>query len=297
MLNAEVKQHDYITTEYIMFTDESYITDSRYRSLSAFSFKKSKYKEFCNSIRSIMLESGIKEFKWQKLKDAKYYFCAEKLIDFVLNNILTFDLRVDTIVWDTQDSRHNVKGRDDMANYERMFFHLLNHAIKQRPRGSRWLIFPDEKNGIDWDTISKCLDNKGKKQELVNTIFGSFFTDSYYSIEDFKEKKSHDEYPIQIADLFSGMAVFSRNNFDCYQSYIDSRQPLLFCNKEYKLSNREKYRCKLLEYFNNECKNKKLGVSLENKRGLYTFDPKNPINFWHYEPQGDYDKAPTRKEK
>ena len=73
--------------EYIVFTDESYITNSRYQSLSAFSFRKSSYHEIFDSIKSILSESGVSEFKWQKLKDAKYYFCAEKIIKYVLNNM------------------------------------------------------------------------------------------------------------------------------------------------------------------------------------------------------------------
>ncbi len=279
--------------EYVVFVDESYITDSRYRSLSAFSLKKSSYQDIVVLIQSILLESGIKEFKWQKLKDAKYYFCAEKIIKFILDNITKYDIRIDTLVWDTYDSRHTIQGRNDIKNYERMFFHLLNNSMKKRKKNSEWQIYPDIKNDIDWNTIHKVLHNVGKKQEYNKTIFGNFFIDPFYKIKEFQEKESHVELPIQVADLFSGLAVFSCDKYDCYQNYLNSFCSSLFDqDKRIELSKRETFRCKLLYFFNKECKNKKLGVSLKSKGYLYTFNPKNPINFWHYEPQGDYDKAP-----
>jgi hypothetical protein len=279
--------------EYIVFTDESYITDSRYQSLSAFSFKKSSYHDIFYSIQSILSESGVSEFKWQKLKDAKYYFCAEKIIKYILNNIRSHELRVDTIVWDTHDSRHAVTGRNDHSNYERMFFHLLNNSMKKRPKKSEWVIYPDVRGGIDWTTVHDCLHHVGKRQEYQESIFGNFFADPFYSIKEFQEKESHVEIPIQVADLFSGLTVFSRDNYDCYKNYLHSSQPSLFDEPQtIKLTNRETYRCKLLDLFNRECKSRTLSVSLDTNRYLHTYKPENPINFWHYEPQGNYDKAP-----
>lgn len=35
-----------------------------------------------------------------------------------------------------------------------------------------------------------------------------------------------------------------------------------------------------------------LGVSLEKNQYLHTYNPTNPIKFWHYKPQGEYDAAP-----
>ncbi|HUU86841.1 MAG TPA: DUF3800 domain-containing protein [Candidatus Glassbacteria bacterium] len=279
--------------EYIIFTDESYITDSRFQSISAFSFPISHYDEIVDSINSHLQSSDVKEFKWQKLKDAKYYFCAEKFINMILDKVAVYQLRVDTIVWDTHDSRHKVANRNDMANYERMFFHLLKNALKKRPRNSSWYIRPDERNGIDWSTIHDCLKSVGKKQEFQSTIFGDFFLDPHYHIRSFQESSSHQEVPIQICDLFTGLSVFSRDSFDVYSNWIRTFSPSLFDEETEKLSNRESFRCKLLSHFNQRCKTKKLGVSLETNRCLQTFKPENPINFWHYQPQGDYDKAPN----
>ncbi|MCX8000633.1 MAG: hypothetical protein N3A69_17070, partial [Leptospiraceae bacterium] len=121
--------------EYVAFTDESYITASRYRSISALSIPKSNYQTIFHDAEKILKDSRVNEFKWSELKSKNDYECAEKLIRLVLNNISSSSLRVDTILWDTQDSRHEVIRRDDIANYGRMLFHLLNHTMKSRPKG------------------------------------------------------------------------------------------------------------------------------------------------------------------
>ena len=281
--------------EYIVFTDESNITASQFQSLSAFSLPYCYYDELTSEVNKILYNSQVLEFKWQKLKNAKNYFCAEKLIALVFAKLYSFNLRVDTVMWDMNDSRHSINRRDDMANYERLFFHLLNNSMKKRKKNCVWHIRPDVRSGIDWKTIHGCLSCVGQKQELQNTIFGSFFSDPFFKIKSFKEKESHKEILIQIADLFSGLLIFSRTNFKEYQEWKSQQTITLFdLENKQELSNREEYRGKILDQFNNKCKQNKLGVSLNSKKCLHTFNPENPLNFWCYEPQGKYDKAPVK---
>ena len=247
----------------------------------------------------VITESGVTEFKWNKLGGTRYYLCAVKLVDLIMQNIFKLDLRVDTIVWDTYDSRHTIMGRDDMANYERMFFHLLKNSMKRRPRGCIWYIRPDVRGGIDWETIHKCLSHVGKRRQYEKTIYGNFLTEPYFKIKSFIEKHSHIETLIQVSDLFSGLSAFSRRDYDKYKIWKAQNSDqlsldVLLGGKTEKLSNSEKYRSRLLDYFNNECKRRKLGVSLEKFRRLHTFGSSNPLNFWSYTPQGEYDKAPTK---
>ena len=246
-----------------------------------------------------MKGSGVREFKWKKLKDAKHNFCAIKLIDYVLKKISNYDLRVDIVVWDTHDSRHKIQGRDDDANFERMFFHLLKTTLKRRPRNSIWNIYPDQKHGIDWDTIHDCIAAVGRHIEYHTTMFGDFFTDPYYHIESFKEIDSSITPCCQIADLFAGLSVFSINYYSDYclwKHNLATQQSTLFPNpnEEIQFSNREEVRFCIMHHINKECKKMKLGVSLKTKKRFHTFNPKNPINFWLYTPQHKYDKAPTK---
>lgn len=289
--------------EYVVFTDESYITNSRFRSLTAFSMHKSVWDKANKDITEILKSSNVTEFKWNKLKDAKYFFCAKKFVDFIFDTIKEYKIRLDILIWDTQDSRHNIFGRNDIANYERMFYHLLNNSMRRRPWSAKWDIRPDKHNEIDWNTIHDCLYAKGKQQVIQREtqlyfFISEFVSDSYYFIESFQSQCSKKEALIQIADLFSGLAIFSKENYPKFFKWKQSQKTSsdLFEKKIEipNLSNREKVRFDLLDYFNKKCKEESFGVSLESKDCLYTFNPINPINFWHYEPQRKKDKAPVK---
>ncbi len=280
--------------EYVVFTDESNITASRYQSLAAFSLLRSNWDHASQLMSEILTSSDVSEFKWKKFNNAKYFYCAEKMINFIFEHLHNFKIRIDVLIWDTQDSRHEIQGRDDLANYERMFYHLLNGSMRKRPKNASWHIRPDQRGGIDWDTIRDCLSARGNQQEYSHTIFGHFFSDPYYSITTFNEQDSKIELLIQIADLFSGLAVYSKTAYNQYKKWELQQTPSLFGNVPEKFTNREEFRFKLLQRFNHKCKAGKLGVSLDSNQCLYTFDQKKPINFWHYETQHELDKAPTR---
>src|SRR5207302_10095741 len=108
-------------------------------------------------IRDILVKSGVAEFKWHELKSAKRRFCAIGLLDSVLNDLLPLDGRVDVVVWDTHDSRHDVRNRDDDRNFERMYFQLHKKLMLRRAPESVWHLRPDERLGIDWNTLQECL--------------------------------------------------------------------------------------------------------------------------------------------
>lgn len=281
--------------EYILFTDESKITASRFRSISAFSLNYSFYEEANEYFNQILSSSNVKEFKWQNLKDAKYYFCAEKIINFIFRNLQKYSLRIDTIIWDTYDSRHKIMGRDDLANYERMFYHLLTNSMKKRTKSAIWHIRPDQRKGISWNTVHDCLAAKGQQKDSCKTIWGDFIFDPYFSISTFIESESHKESFIQIADFFAGISIFSKENYDSYETWLIEKELSLFTNENSKFSKREEYRFKILELLNSKCKDCKLSVSLKTCRCLKSLIQEKPINFWYYTPQNEFDKAPTKK--
>ena len=282
---------------YVSFADES--SSNGFQSIAAFSLKSDNLLQISSDLKKLLHDSNVREFKWQKLKDAKYKFCAQKLIDNVWKLIQTDDARVDVVIWDMNDSRHSIKNRDDKANYGRMFFHLHSNALKRRPKSLTWELFPDEGVGVDWNTVSQCIDARGKRRELVDLpLFGKFFDDPHYNITKLKEVKSHEEPCCQVADLFAGMSIFSRTHYDLYEKWCECNTPSLplFPEEMPSMSRAEKHRFPIIYYFDLGCKSRKLGVSLKSNRYLRTPDPNNPINFWHYIPQHEMDKAPTKDE-
>ncbi|MCT7973665.1 DUF3800 domain-containing protein [Laspinema olomoucense] len=282
--------------QYVSFADESYLDG--FKSIAAFSLKSDNLSQINLEFNALLSESNVREFKWQKLKDAKYRFCAEKLIDIVWKLINTDEARVDVIMWDINDSRHKIKHRDDSANYGRMFYHLHKYSLKRRPESSTWKLYPDEGVSVDWDTVNECLSAHGQQRNCISLpLFESYFSGTHYTIADFQEVKSHKEPCCQVADLFAGMSLFSRTNYDVYEKWCDFTSPILslFPNEKPKMTNAQNERFLVLQYFDEGCKTRNLGVSLKKNRCLQTPNPKNPINFWFYRPQHEMDKAPTKK--
>jgi len=284
--------------KYTVFSDESYISAERYRSIGAFSFPKDFEDNINDSLKWILSDSSVNEFKWKKLGDARYRFCAEKLIDYLLENIFSKQFRVDVIIWDTHDSRHKIIGRDDTANFERMFFHLMKNLMTRREKKADWYVYPDQRFGIDWTTIQECLVSVGEWRDYFESqLFGDAFSEQFYRIREFKQVDSKKEPCSHIADFFAGIAVFSKKAYDKYKKWCekkDSQMCLFETKEEVTLSNKEKERFYILKKFTNKCKSIKLGVSINTKKCLSTPDPNRPINFWHYTPQHPYDKAPIK---
>lgn len=280
---------------YTAYTDESYTTRERYRSICSFSFATGAIEHINNNLLKIREESDVKEFKWQKVKDAKYRFCADKIVHFIVNSLYKYDIRIDVMIWDTYDSRHSIQGRNDNANFERMFFHLLSDSMRRRRRKSKWSIYPDERMGIDWKTVHDCLKSVGRWQKFIKSpLFGDFFTDSYYDIENFEEIDSQFSPCCDVSDFFAGISVFSKNSYGKYSQWKINQLPSLFKQESPALSNREKFRFEVMDNLNAQCKNRKLGVSLKTGRCFSTPNPNNPINFWYYKPQHEMDKAPAK---
>lgn len=284
--------------EYIVFSDESYITAERFRSIAGFSFPFASCAAIRENLADILRSSDVSEFKWQKLKSAKNRFCAQHLLDYVLENIKNLKIRVDVIIWDTQDERHRISKRDDNANFARMFFHLMKSLMTKRELNSKWHIFPDEKSEIDWRNIQDCLTNVGKwKKYFENPFFGDSFSDQFFGIVEFDQIQSKKEPCSQMADLFAGLAVFSKNKYDKYNLWARQKSAQLSFIEEpvdVKFTNREYYRFNILQDFIEGCRRNRFGVSMNTNGCLKTYNPKNPINFWHYTPQHELDKAPIK---
>jgi len=135
--------------------------------------------------------------------------------------------------------------------------------MKKREKSSKWDIRADQRNGIDWNTIHDCLAAKGKQQEFNSTMFGSFFSDPYFFINSFQEECSKAEPLIQIAALFSGLAVFSKDKYCKYKKWQQQNATTLFEEEKVSFTNKEEYRFKILELLNNKCKSGKYGAVLD----------------------------------
>lgn len=258
-------------------------------------------------LAEIMRHSGMAEFKWTKLSGVRERSTASKLLEYAIDRAITGVLRFDVLTWDKEDSRHAIKKRDDIANLHRMYHHIFKNVLRERWCGeSLWLLCPDEHLSMKWNDVDHFLGNSSYKINLTPNLFkpSRFFDlEQVFDIHDIKPCKSHEEPLIQLVDLFTGLATYSRNE---YKKHVEWKANNTDCQIELfssgqvtpaQLSKADKERCLLLEQFNNRCKAKRLGVSLQKYQGLRTLDPKQPVNFWWYIPQHQADKAPIRQKK
>ncbi|MCL6546932.1 MAG: DUF3800 domain-containing protein [Bryobacteraceae bacterium] len=289
---------------HVGFADESYWNKGRFRSLGLVTTPVCSLDLLNDELKSLLAESNVREFKWKRLDGAKERFAAEKLCEFTVEKACTGQLRVDVLVWDIEDSRHRVTRRDDIANLERMYYHLFRNVLRARwPGDATWRLHPDEHTALDWDTVMDCLEAKSTSVELDLSLF----TPGWFKVRLRREfgieqiqPVSSAKYPLlQLADLFAGLAVFSRDKIDEYLSWLKANSPqtLLFSDEvcatgDPSRSSQERFQ--VLKSFDDACKQRKLGVSLKTKRGLWTPKPENPINFWMYEPQHPEDRAPQK---
>lgn len=290
---------------HVGFSDESHWNHGRFRSLGLVTVPVEALASLEQELRKLLTDSEVSEFKWKELDGAKERFAAQKMCDFAVKAARENNLRVDVLIWNIQDSRHNIVGRDDIANLQRMYYHLFRNVLRARwPDNAVWRLHPDEHTAIDWGTVQDCLENVAVRIEFNPSLFtqGGFRIRlrREFGLEEVRPVSSHEHPMLQLADLFAGMAVFSRDQFDVYQAWLEanSKQLRLFEDREETAepSRSSKERFQVLYYFDELCKKYRLGVSLKTKRGLRTPKPENPLNFWMYEPQHPKDKAPTKKQ-
>lgn len=291
---------------HIAYSDESYSTASRYRSIAVVTMEVRRGETVSQSIRELLEESGIKEFKWEKLHQARERFAALQMIDKTVELSAQNWLRGDVLIWDTYDSRHCIQRRDDIANLQRMYYHLFKNVLQRRwPAGSTWQLYPDENSALNWMNVRDCLDAAGLNiRRLEGDLFDGEFRlrlERDFGILQIQEVSSSDTPICQLADLFAGLGAYSHSAYEKYESWLRTQSGQLTLDlglgdAEVKLSNRDRERCEVMKCLDDQCKKHKLGVGLKSSRGFRTYNPdRSPINFWLYEPQHPDDKAPVRE--
>ena len=284
-------------TTHIAFSDDSSHQDGRYNSLALVSLERSNSESVHKNLREILCDSGIKsEFKWVKLKSAKYKFAAQKLIDFIFQ--YNIKIRIDVLTWDYGDSRHkNIIGRDDSENLVRMYYHLASATFSKRwpIENSFWGWHPDIQSSVDWNVLQDCIRNK--KHPCIRDLFIENPNFSRVELRNIKPSDSKNHPFIQVADLFAGMGAYSWGHFKRFSSwkeYNSGQIPLFYEKQKLSFSNSERVRFEIIDQFNMECKKLKMGIAFEHTMGFQSYNPREFINFWLYKPQHASEKAPKK---
>lgn len=276
-----MEDQSYPTPTHIAYADESSHNIGRYRGIALVTISVADAEKANPTLERILKESSIKEFKWAKLRSARNRFAAQKIVECVFEWAVNRTLRIDAITWDIEDSRHNVPGRSDIRNLRRMYYTLFRNVLGQRwSELCVWELRPD-KSSFGAASHLRYLGNPDEMNEDARRV----------QIAQIKEVSSNSEPLVQVADLFAGLATYSRGSYEAYELW-EKHSTTSMSTGVAGLSNADKERCQLINDFYRRCKKGRLGVGLKSSRGLRTRDPHRPLNFWWYEPQGDYDKAP-----
>lgn len=288
---------------HVAFSDESHHNVGRFRSVGLVTLSDDQRYSMEHAVSSILQRHQMTELKCGEVKDRRRCGAAKEVVELVLAEAEKGNLRIDVLMWDTEDARHKVVGRDDTENLARMYHHLYRAVLRRRwPDDSSWRLYPDENTAIDWNNVETFLEWKSIVEEDGLPLLGMddwwTLARRTYSIVGIEEVESHRQPLAQVADLFAGMCVKARQGFDKYMAWRadNPSQPLLFSSGDggVRVSNREKSQFEVIRHLRRISHQKKLGVSLKSSKGLRTPQPCNPINFWWWESQHAEDKAPTR---
>jgi hypothetical protein len=116
---------------HIAFSDESYYSAGRYRSIGLVTTKYSCCEKLKAGLEDILKQKHIRELKWQKLDANNDCQAALEFVECAVREACAGNIRIDVLIWDTTDSRHQVIGRDDIANMQKMYCYLFKN-VSQR---------------------------------------------------------------------------------------------------------------------------------------------------------------------
>jgi hypothetical protein len=247
------------------YADETQYNVGQYRGVALVSALAPDAARLAAEVRSILSASGARECKWERVRSTKGRFLAAKLLAWTLDSAIAGRMRVDALTWDAGNSAHAGAGTPYLKKLHQMYRHLLAEALAHRwLDAATWTLYPDEQNALRWDTIAAGLPRLARIVPV----------------------ESSREPLIQIADLFAGLAVFSRAGYDTYEQWLclpatQRRSPSGKPGAGHAgfLSASDRYRCLLLDDFFTCCKSQLPGISLRTNRGLRTYDPERAITF------------------
>ncbi|AMW31988.1 DUF3800 domain-containing protein [Fervidobacterium islandicum] len=198
------------------FCDESNWNQGRFRSIAMVSVPAKEFQGIQRDFKEILTTNGKQEFKWKKIHDAVYKRIAYAFVDKVLSLATQEEklIRIDILIWDIKDRRHDIPGRDDELNLQVMYYHLFKNVISQRwDGGAVWHLMPDQNTVVNWNRLEQYLLTYTENKQLTKGPISFFeFLKREFSIARITPVDSKNYPLVQVADLFAGLAVCSYTN-------------------------------------------------------------------------------------
>jgi hypothetical protein len=288
---------------HVSFSDESNWNSGRYRSIGMLSASRSDARSLQYEASRLLSESRVKELRWNKIRTVKHRLAATKVIDSCAKALSDTSLRIDVLIWDSQEDRHSARNPDLKANLQIMYSHLFRNVMSHRwPLDRIWRHIPDIHIGVNWDTLESYLpakDFQSTDEPSSRTIlpamesFGAAIR-RLFKVAEIVDCPAQEMCLTQLADLFAGMGAFSRERFNDYRSW---KRNIGYTSTLFEAASKrdstpgllEKYQ--VLSHFEVKLAELAFPVALDQTSGLRTLDPSIPVNFWWYETQSRIDRA------
>ena len=104
------------------------------------------YCEINDKLNEIFVKYNIssKKFKWNKFNSMDKVNALEEFLEHLFKLMFDNLVFIHTIIWDVQDSRHDIVGRDDNKNLSLMYYKLIkNFAEDKLKNGDVLTIHPE----------------------------------------------------------------------------------------------------------------------------------------------------------
>ena len=284
------------------FSDESSWNQGRYHSICLVTGLRDRLKEMNDALNGSLEMRKIQEFKWKGLDGANNRQAAIKMLHIAADFAARRVCRIDVLIWDTEDPRHRVGRRDDLQNFARMYYHLSRNVLRTKwSKDAVWQLLPDERHDIDWGALEQYLDYVSMRtsptvqRDFSETSHRRYRSD--FNVHSIRPVQSTRYRLVQLADLFAGLAVFSWVKNSEFRSWTaeQSGQLSFLDGMQCNASKVSRERFPVLQELIKVCNQRGFALA-SGEGGLKTlaYNAVSPINFWFYQPQSVYDKAPQR---
>lgn len=249
---------DSSSATHLAFGDETRYNVGRVRGLGMASAPASEVARLEGELREMLTASGVAECKWEKVRSARAEFAAAKLLRWTLDRAQEDVLRVDTLTWEAESDAQRTAALPYRPRLRQMYKRLLGDILpRRRLADAKFAVIPDEQGLLAWDALAAELPR----------------------VERIVPSRSQDHPLIQLADLFAGLAAYSRERYTTYDRWLSLPRDARVATAD--LSAADRVRCRLLDDFFTVCKYHRLGVSLRTNWGLRTYDvAAAPLGFW-----------------
>jgi hypothetical protein len=249
---------------WVIYSNESSYNYGAVRGVGAVSLRLDVSARLGEELASLLRASSVRELKWEKVRTARVAFAAQKALTWALDHALDGELWIETLTWEVTSAAASRARRPTLAQLHNAYTTLLSSVmarhLQRGEQSQHWRIVPDEQSAILWTRVQEALPQTA-------TIMPA---------------RSEPQPLIQLVDVFAGLAVFSRAAYDAYERWLCVRgrgQDTHATTTSEGVYGSQAYRFVLLDDFYSTCVRRLPGVSLQTRRGLYTWRADTPVQF------------------